>query len=124
LEINLPCILVVDDDSQFRRTLCLALSSHGYEVRVAVDGKAALDSVAARVPDLVVLDWQLPRMNGIEMCRMLRKSSDVPVIMVSGNRSTSKGAAMDAGANDYLAKPFSINDLLTRIEAALKPGLA
>jgi DNA-binding response OmpR family regulator len=112
--------LIVDDDPQFRRTLRLALDRYGYQVSDAADGEGALDSVAASAPDLIVLDWQLPGMNGIQTCRALRASSEVPVIMVSGNRSNSKDAALDAGATDYLAKPFSISDLQTRIEAALK----
>ena len=112
-------ILVVDDDAQFRRALHLGLSAHGYEVGDAADGKEALSALAA-APDLVVLDWQLPGIDGIQTCRMLRLISDVPVIMASGNRSNSKEAALEAGANDYLAKPFSMNQLLIRIQAALK----
>ena len=115
----MPRILIVDDDSRFRRTLRLALASHGYEVEDAVDGKEALDLVGTKAPDLVVLDWHMPGMDGIQMCAVLRTSSAVPVIMVSGNRSNSKASALKAGATDYLAKPFSINDLVTRIEAAL-----
>lgn len=113
-------ILVVDDDARFRRALHLGLSAHGYEVGDAADGKEALSSLAASAPDLIVLDWQLPGMDGIQTCRMLRLSSDVPVIMASGNRSNSKEVALEAGANDYLAKPFSMNQLLIRIEAVLK----
>jgi two-component system KDP operon response regulator KdpE len=67
-----------------------------------------------------VLDWQLPGMAGIQTCRMLRASSNVPVIMVSGNRSNSKVLAIEAGANGYLAKPFSVSDLLECIEVALR----
>lgn len=115
-----PRILIVDDDSRVRRTLRLALELHGYEVREAVDGKDALDAVAASAPDLIVLDWQLPVMDGIQSCRQMRGQSRVPVIVVSGNRSNSGTVAMDAGANDYLAKPFSINELLVRIDIALR----
>jgi two-component system, OmpR family, KDP operon response regulator KdpE len=118
--ITVARILIVDDDPHFLRTLRLALDSHGYEVDAAADGRQALDAVAARVPDLVVLDWHLPRMDGIQTCQALRAQSDVPVIMVSGNRSNSKDTALDAGANDYLSKPFSIGDLLARIESALR----
>ena len=117
----MPRILIVDDDPQFRRTLHLALDACGYEAGDAADGEEALDAVAAGVPDLIVLDWHLPGMDGIQTCRALRAHSDVPVIMVSGNRSNSKEAALKAGANDYLAKPFAMNELLTRIESALKP---
>ena len=115
-----PRILIVDDDPQFRRTLHLALDSCGYEAGDAADGEEALEAVAANVPDLIVLDWQLPGMDGIQTCRALRTHYNVPVIIVSGNRSNSKDAALTAGANDYLAKPFAMNDLLTRIESALQ----
>jgi DNA-binding response OmpR family regulator len=117
----MPRILIVDDDAQFRRTLHLALDSCGYDAGDAADGEEALDAVAASVPDLIVLDWHLPGMDGIQTCRALRSHYDVPVIIVSGNRSNSKDLALDAGANDYLAKPFAMNDLLTSIESALKP---
>jgi DNA-binding response OmpR family regulator len=112
--------LIVDDDLRFRRTLHLALHSYGYEVGNAADGQEALDSIAASAPDVIVLDWHLPGMNGIQTCRAVRARSDVPVIMVSGNRSNSKEVALDAGANDYLAKPFSMDDLLIRLQSALK----
>jgi len=113
-------ILIVDDDPQFRRTLHLALDFCGYEAGDAADGEEALEAVAAHVPDLIVLDWQLPGMDGIQTCRNLRAHYDVPVIIVSGNRSNSKVAALNAGANDYLAKPFAMNELLTSIESALQ----
>lgn len=116
----MPRILIVDDDPQFRRILHLALDCYGYEVSDAADGEGALLSAAASAPDLIVLDWQLPGMDGIQTCRALRADSDVPVIMISGNRSNSKDAALDAGATDYLAKPFSIIVLQALIEAALK----
>lgn len=115
-------ILIVDDDSQFRRTLQLGLVAHGYEVSGAADGAEALNSIATEGPDLIVLDWSMPGMDGVEMCRMLRANSEVPVIMVSGNRSKKlRDAALEAGANDYLAKPFSIDELLTLLDCFLGP---
>ena len=114
-------ILIVEDDPQFRRTIHLALDSHGYQVEDAANGEEALDAMTAEAPDLVVLDWQLPGMDGIQTCRVLRLSSDVPVIIISGNRSNSQEDALDAGANDYLPKPFSVEELLTRIHSALEP---
>ncbi len=113
-------ILIVDDDPRFRRTIHLALDSRGYQVEDAADGEGALDAVTAVAPDLIVLDWHLPGMDGIQTCRILRLSSDVPVIMISGNRANSKEGALDAGANDYLPKPFSLDELLTCIESALQ----
>jgi two-component system, OmpR family, KDP operon response regulator KdpE len=115
-----PRILIVDDDPQFRRTLHLALDSCGYKAGDAADGEEALEAVAASVPDLVVLDWQLPGIDGIQTCRELRARYNVPVIIVSGSRLNSKDAALEAGANDYLAKPFAMNELLVRIESALQ----
>jgi two-component system KDP operon response regulator KdpE len=113
-------ILLVDDDPQFRRTLRLALFSNGYDVYEAADGSAALKAAAASPPDVVLLDWHLPELNGPKTCKALRADSGVPVIMMSANRSHSREIALDAGANDFLTKPFSFSDLLERIEAALK----
>lgn len=115
-------ILIVDDDPRFRRTLQLALDAHGYKVDGAASGKEALDYVSAKEPDLVVMDWQMPDMNGIQTCRTLRAHFSRPVIMISGNRSNSIGVALAAGADDYLAKPFSIDELVTRIESVLQRG--
>jgi DNA-binding response OmpR family regulator len=113
--------LIVDDDPRFRRTLQLALNSFGYEVDNAASGKEALASVGARVPDLVLLDWQMPQMSGLQTCLALRDYSGLPIVMMSGNASNTRDTALAAGAIEYLAKPFSIEDLLTRIEAFLKP---
>lgn len=113
-------ILLVDDDARFRKTLHLALHAHGYEVGEAADGKQGLHSAAAEQPDLILLDWHMPEMNGIEACRALRTTFKAPIILISANRSNSKQTALEAGATDYLPKPFSLEDLLTRIEAALE----
>lgn len=114
-------ILLVDDDPQFRRTLRLALNSHHYEVGEAANGQEALDAFAEHAPDLVVLDWHLPELSGIAACRALRSNSAVPIIMISANRRNLKQIAMEAGASDFLPKPFSLNELLSRIESALRP---
>lgn len=113
-------ILVVDNDPQFRRTLSLALGSHDYDVIEAADGREALNLAETRGPDVVVLDWHLPSMNGVEICRLLRGRSDVPIIMISANRTNSRQIAVDAGATDYLPKPFSVPALITRIESAIR----
>ena len=112
-------ILLVDDDVRFRRALRLALDSSGYQVGVAADGAEALDAAAAKAPDVVVLDWHMPEMDGLRTCRALRARSDVPIIMISADRSHPE-VALKAGAADYLTKPFSLDDLLARIESALK----
>jgi DNA-binding response OmpR family regulator len=112
-------ILLIDDDVRFRRTLHLALDSHGYDVGEAASGKEALDSIPDHSPDLIVLDCHMPRMSGLETCRAIRAKFNQPVIMVSANQSNSRQAALEAGAVDYLAKPFALEDLLQRIEIAL-----
>jgi DNA-binding response OmpR family regulator len=113
-------ILVVDDDERFGRTVHITLQLAGHEVSQAVDGQQALDAARALPPDLILLDWEMPRMNGIQMCLALRAVSSVPVVMFSGNRSNSKQTALDAGANAFLNKPFSSQDLLTQVESALE----
>jgi DNA-binding response OmpR family regulator len=113
-------ILIVDDDRPFRMTLHLALDICGYEVRDATNGEEGLEAASASAPDLVVLDWQLPGMDGVETCRELRSRSDIPVIMVSGNPANRKEIALSAGAMAYLTKPFSMEDLVRTIEAALE----
>ncbi|MGA7415456.1 MAG: response regulator transcription factor [Bryobacteraceae bacterium] len=115
-----PCILIVDDDPQFRKALHLALGSCGYQVTDAIDGEGALASVASSTPDVVVLDWQLPGIDGIQTCREIRARADVPVIIVSANRPMSHTMVWEAGAVGYLTKPFSMNELVTHIESALK----
>ncbi len=115
-----PRILIVDDDPQFRKALHMALDSRGYQVDDAVDGEGALANVSSNVPDVVVLDWQLPGIDGLQTCREIRARSDVPVIIVSAIRPKSQAVIWDAGAVDYLAKPFSMIDLVTCIESALK----
>jgi DNA-binding response OmpR family regulator len=101
-----PRILIVDDDPQFRRALHLALDSCGYQVTDAGDGEGALANVASSAPDVVVLDWQLPGIDGIQTCREIRARSDVPVIIVSATRPMSHAMVWEAGAIGYLTKPF------------------
>ena len=118
---TVPQILIVEDDSRSRRTLHLALAAHGYQVSDAADGKQALDVFAARAPELIVLDWHLPEFDGIQTCRSLRAVSAVPILMVSGNRLNTRAVALEAGATDYLPKPFSVDELLAMIQSALQP---
>lgn len=113
----MPDILIVDDDSQFRRTLRLALALFGYDGFEASNGRAALANVNAK--DLIILDRHIGGTDGFQTCRALRAKSPVPIIMISGDRSTTKADAVKAGANSFLPKPFSINDLVALIEACL-----
>jgi two-component system, OmpR family, KDP operon response regulator KdpE len=114
-------ILVVDDEEQIRRALQRALAARGYEVDVAVDGEDALSTFGAFRPDVVVLDLNLPGIDGIEVTRRLRAWSPVPILVLSVREDeTDKVAALDLGADDYLTKPFGVPELLARIRALLR----
>ena len=116
-------VLVVDDDRPLARALAINLRAHGYEVFVAHDGRAALTEVARAHPAVVVLDLGLPDLDGIEVLAGIRGWSAVPVIVLSA-RSTSgeKVEALDAGADDYVTKPFGMDELLARVRAAVRRG--
>jgi two-component system KDP operon response regulator KdpE len=120
-------ILVVDDDSQIRRVMRNALSSHGYTIIEARNGEEALKKVRAERLDLIILDLNMPDMDGIEVCREIRVVSNLPIIMLTvRSAEKDKVRALDAGADDYVVKPFGIDELLARIRAALRraPGEA
>src|SRR5437763_1386775 len=108
-------ILVVDDEPQITRVLRRGLMTHGYDVRAAADGRSALQMLGEWPPDLVVTDLSMPNMDGIELCRKLRSFSQLPIIVLSvrGEERT-KVEALDAGADDYVTKPFGIEELLAR----------
>jgi two-component system, OmpR family, KDP operon response regulator KdpE len=114
-------ILVVDDEPQITRVLRRSLQTHGYEVRTAADGEAALDVINDWAPDLVVTDLSMPGLDGIELCRRVREQSALPIIVLSvkGEEQT-KVQALDAGADDYVTKPFGMDELLARIRVALR----
>ena len=114
-------ILVVDDDPQIRRVMKATLVGHGYEVIVARTGEDALETLPHEMPNLVLLDMNMPGMGGLETCRAICAGSDTPVIILSVRHSEKdKVAALDAGADDYVTKPFGIEELLARIRAALR----
>ena len=114
-------ILVVDDDPQIRRVLRTALVAQGYEAIDARNGEEAIERLGEEKPDLIVLDMNMPRMNGLETCRAVRSTSDIPIIMLTVRDTESdKIEALDAGADDYVTKPFSSPELLARIRAALR----
>jgi two-component system KDP operon response regulator KdpE len=114
-------ILVVDDEPQITRVLRTSLSSQGYDIRVANDGETALEIMKDWAPDLVITDLSMPSMDGLELCRNLRLSMKIPIIVLSvrGEERT-KVQALDAGADDYVTKPFSIEELLARVRANLR----
>ena len=114
-------ILVVDDDPQIRRVMKATLVGHSYEVIEARTGEDALQELAHEMPNLVLLDMNMPGMGGLETCRAIRAGSDIPVVILSvRNTEKDKVAALDAGADDYVTKPFGIEELLARIRAALR----
>ena len=126
-----PNILVVEDEDSLATLLQYNLEKEGYQVSVAGDGEEALMQVDERLPDLVVLDWMLPKISGIEVCRRLRQRSEtrnVPIIMLTARSEESdRVRGLDTGADDYLSKPFSMTELAARIRAVLRrlrPGLA
>src|SRR5690349_2182763 len=114
-------VLVIDDERQIRRALQLALSGSGYVVQTAATGAEGLEAVNSNLPDIVLLDLGLPDIDGLEMCRRIRAQSVVPIIVLSvrGEEQT-KVAAFDLGADDYLTKPFGMDELLARIRVALR----
>jgi two-component system KDP operon response regulator KdpE len=114
-------VLVVDDEPQIRRTLELNLAVRGYLVELAATGEAALELAARRHPDLVILDLGLPGVDGIEVVQSLRGWSNVPILVLSARGTErAKVAALDAGADDYVTKPFGMDELVARVRAALR----
>jgi two-component system response regulator RegX3 len=116
-----PTVLVVEDEPSFVEALTIGLKREGFRVEVAADGFEALDRFDSVKPDLVLLDVMLPRVSGIDVCRQLRKRSQVPIIMV-----TAKGAEIDTvvglevGADDYVTKPYRLRELVARMRAVLR----
>ncbi len=116
-----PVVLVVDDEESFVDALQVGFSREGFEVRVARDGSEALEEFAARAPDVILLDVMLPRLSGTDVCREIRRTSQVPIIMV-----TAKGSEIDAvvglevGADDYVVKPYRLRELVARVRAVLR----
>jgi two-component system, OmpR family, response regulator MprA len=116
-----PRVLVVEDDEEIAQVLQRSLRLEGYEVRVAGDGEAALDQSAAFNPDLVILDLGLPKLDGMEVARRLRSADDVPILMLTARDALeSRVEGLDAGADDYLVKPFERQELLARLRALLR----
>ncbi|WP_432943118.1 response regulator [Kribbella sp. CA-253562] len=114
-------VLVVDDEPQIVRALQINLKARRYEVHVAGSGTAALKVAAQYPPDLVILDLGLPDFDGVEVIRGLRGWTEVPILVLSGRTdSTDKVEALDAGADDYVTKPFGIDELLARMRAVLR----
>ena len=114
-------MLVVEDDEDIALALQRSLRMEGYEVRLAGDGEAALDEAVAFMPDMVILDLGLPKLDGIEVARRLRADGDVPILMLTARDGIeARVAGLDTGADDYLVKPFALEELLARLRALLR----
>ena len=115
------CVLVVDDDPHIRQLLAFAFEKAGLEVREAADGEEALAQFARAAPDLVVLDINMPRMDGLEVCRRLRATSDVPVLFLSSrDEEFDRVLGIELGADDYVVKPFSPREVVARANAIMR----
>ncbi len=116
-----PRVLVVEDDNEIAQVLQRSLRLEGYDVRVTGDGVAALSEAHAFLPDLVILDLGLPKLDGIEVARQLRDRDDTPILMLTARDAVeSRVEGLDSGADDYLVKPFERQELLARLRALLR----
>ncbi len=121
MEIKIARILIVDDEPQMRRLLKVALTAYGYSVSEAATGQEGMEQAALLGPDLIVLDLTLPDLDGLEVIKRLREWTQAPVIILSvREQEGDKITALDAGANDYVTKPFGMGELLARIRNALR----
>lgn len=120
----MPRILVVDDEETILELITFNLKKEGFEVDTAMDGQEALDIIARSKPDLIVLDWMLPGLDGIEVCRRIRREPqtlDLPIVMLTARgEEVDKILGLELGANDYVTKPFSPRELAARIKAHLR----
>jgi two-component system KDP operon response regulator KdpE len=116
-----PRVLVIDDERSIRRFLRASLSAHGYEVFEAATGREGLSQVALHRPDLIILDLGLPDVEGLEVTQRLREWTRIPIVILSvREQEADKIAALDAGADDYLTKPFGVGELMARLRVALR----
>ena len=116
-------IVIVEDEEKLARFIEMELGYEGYEVSVANDGLTGLTTIRDTNPDLIILDWMMPGMTGVEVCRRLRSTGvKTPVILLTAKDEVSdRVAGLDAGADDYLVKPFSIEELMARVRVQLRP---
>lgn len=120
-----PAILVVDDDRKTVDLIRLYLEKDGYRVLVAYDGRSAISIARNRRPGLIILDLMLPKVDGLDVCRLLRAESNVPIIMLTAKTTENdKLEGLNIGADDYVTKPFSPRELVARVRAVLRRGLA
>ncbi len=124
MEEKLGKVLVVEDEGKLARFIELELKHEGYEVILAEDGREGIERFYEIEPDIILLDLMLPKLNGIEVCRRIRKESDIPIIMLTAKGETmDKIVGLDSGADDYMTKPFAIEELFARMRAALRRNI-
>ena len=117
----MPKVLIIEDEAPLAETIAYNLREEGYKVCTAADGLTALDAFRREKPDLVLLDVMLPGMDGIEVCRLIRRESDLPILMLTAkSREMDKVIGLEVGADDYITKPFGMAELIARIRAALR----
>lgn len=118
-------ILVIEDEARIAQFIERGLIYEGYRVNVARDGKTGLGIARDTPPDLVILDWMLPGLDGLEVCKRLRAASDVPILMLTAKDDIQdRVTGLDAGADDYLVKPFSVDELMARIRALFRRSVS
>lgn len=114
-------VLIIEDESKLARFIELELKHEGYDVILAEDGRSGIEKFFEEDPDIILLDLMLPQLNGIEICRRIRKESDIPIIMLTAKGETmDKIVGLDSGADDYMTKPFAIEELFARMRVALR----
>jgi DNA-binding response OmpR family regulator len=114
-------VLVVDDEPSLAQTVSYTLRREGFEVQTAGDGLAAMEAVAVQAPDIIILDLLLPGIDGLEVCRRIRRTSGVPILMLTARgEEVDRIVGLEVGADDYLSKPFSMRELVARIRAMLR----
>lgn len=124
MEEKLGKVLVIEDEVKLARFIELELKHEGYEVILAEDGREGIERFYESEPDIILLDLMLPQLNGIEVCRRIRKESDIPIIMLTAKGETmDKIVGLDSGADDYMTKPFVIEELFARMRAALRRNM-
>jgi len=120
-DLSMAKILIVEDEATVRDTLALNLRAEEFEIITARDGEEGLQAARDEVPDLIVLDLMLPKLDGLSLCRILRRTSDVPILMLTARGTEmDRIAGLETGADDYVVKPFSLGELVARVRALLR----
>ena len=117
-------VLIVEDENSLLELLKFNFTKDGFKVDTAMDGETALEKILNKAPDLLVLDWMLPKLSGIELCRRIRKNKEIknlPIIMLTARgEEDDRLRGLETGADDYITKPFSVNELMARVKAVLR----